>query len=633
MTSVVTNGGETTVGFGYDDANRQIFEDQTLTGYATHRISTPRDADGNRQWLDAAGINHMVYQYNERNQLAHILNGSVDPFYDFSYDPAGNETQRQSRVWYTSVSNFAYDELNRVTMGEQGTSGWIFARSWYQYDRAGRELATWRDENHGLGSQRGERFGYAADNQVVSVVYDANNVWAGGTPSAWTRSVGYGYSADTLNRASVNDNGVVTSYLPNALNQYQTFNGTTYNYDYNFNLREAPNWWGVFDAESRLTMAGGGGSVASFTYDGLGRCVRRIVYPPGGGSNTVIYAYDGWKPVLEFDAAGNYRASNIYGAGADEILFRWDTTYGGSIYKEDRHGNVVAVLDQWGNIAERYSYDAFGKAKIMSWWDNNERTTSWIGNRFMFQGREWLGEFGIYDYRHRMYNPGLGRFIQTDPMGLQTEGEKLSAGQKALFSPGGSAPDAFSSSEMNLFRYCGDDPVDGSDPTGLIENSDNNLQRRDRIDEIAKKYEGSHKYDFSNRLDNAFKELVNKCARFVNDIAREAGATAPTVKDSETGKSRSATAGELATQKFKDWRILKPTESAQRGDIGAYSILGQREYTGHAGIITSGIGPGLDGRSILSNQSVHGNDGVYPASTQFDRSVNPSVVIQRYTGE
>jgi RHS repeat-associated protein len=354
-----------------------------------------------------------------------------------------------------------------VTMGEQGTSGWIFARSWYQYDKAGRELATWRDENHGLGSQRGERFGYAADNQVVSVVYDANNVWAGGTPSAWTRSVGYGYSADTLNRASVNDNGVVTSYSPNALNQYQTFNGATYNYDYNFNLREAPNWWGVFDAESRLTMAGGGGSVASFTYDGLGRCVRRIVYPPGAPSNTVIYAYDGWKPVLEFDAAGNYRASNIYGAGADEILFRWDTTYGGSIYKEDRHGNVVAVLDQWGNIAERYSYDAFGKAKIMSWWDNNERTTSWIGNRFMFQGREWLNEFGIYDYRHRMYNPSLGRFIQTDPMGLQTEGAQLSAGQKALFSPGGSAPEAFSSSEMNLFRYCGDDPVDGSDPFGL----------------------------------------------------------------------------------------------------------------------------------------------------------------------
>jgi hypothetical protein len=50
-------------------------------------------------------------------------------------------------------------------------------------------------------------------------------------------------------------------------------------------------------------------------------------------------------------------------------------------------------------------------------------------------------------------------------MGLQTEGEKLSPGQKALFGMG--APEAFGSSEMNLFRYCDDDPVDRNDALGL----------------------------------------------------------------------------------------------------------------------------------------------------------------------
>ena len=133
----------------------------------------------------------------------------------------------------------------------------------------------------------------------------------------------------------------------------------------------------------------------------------------------------------------------IYGSGADEILFRWDTVYGASIYKQDGHGNVVASLDMWGNIGERYSYDAFGTAKIMSWWDNNERASSWYGSRFMFQGREYIPELNIYDYRHRHYNPGLGRFMQADPSG-------------------------FDAGDMNLFRYCNDDPVDKSDPTGLI---------------------------------------------------------------------------------------------------------------------------------------------------------------------
>jgi uncharacterized protein RhaS with RHS repeats len=77
-----------------------------------------------------------------------------------------------------------------------------------------------------------------------------------------------------------------------------------------------------------------------------------------------------------------------------------------------------------------------------------------------------LHELGIYDYRHRYYNPELGRFLQTDPVGLQTEGEKLNAGQKALFWAG-TAPEAFSTSEMNLFRYCHNDPVNRSDPLGL----------------------------------------------------------------------------------------------------------------------------------------------------------------------
>jgi hypothetical protein len=66
-----------------------------------------------------------------------------------------------------------------------------------------------------------------------------------------------------------------------------------------------------------------------------------------------------------------------------------------------------------------------------------------------------------------MYLPKLGRFLQGDPLGLQTEGEKLAAGQKALFSPGGTAPEAFTTSEVNLYRYCGDDPVNNTDPMGL----------------------------------------------------------------------------------------------------------------------------------------------------------------------
>jgi RHS repeat-associated protein len=238
-------------------------------------------------------------------------------------------------------------------------------------------------------------------------------------------------------------------------------NGSTLGYDDRFNLHQFGGAIYEHDSANQLTSVSGNGHSASFTYDGVGRCVRRTV-----DGVTRLFTYDAWNPIIEFDQAGNWKAMNLYGFGADEILGRYDAVLGALIYKQDKQGNVAFVLNPSNQTVEKYSYDAYGQPTIMDG-AGNGRSQSAIGNRFMYTGREWIGELGLYDYRHRFYFPGIGRFLETDPMGLQTEGEKLSAGQKALFSPGGSAPEAFSSSEMNLFRYCGDDPVDGSDPMGL----------------------------------------------------------------------------------------------------------------------------------------------------------------------
>src|SRR5205085_11725445 len=238
----------------------------------------------------------------------------------------------------------------------------------------------------------------------------ADQVWTG-SPENWNLRRDYYRGSGFLNWAWVNDNGSVRPFESNALNQYTSVSRQSVGYDGNFNMSGYDGVAFSYDAENHLV----GGSMQA-TYDGLGRCVRRTI-----NGATRLFTYDEWNAILEWDQGGNFFAWNIYGERADEILLRSDTQSGWKIYKQDKQGNVVALLGKTGDIIEKYTYDAFGKPTVTNADGTGARTSSNFGNRFMFQGREYIVELGLYDYRHRYYHPSLGRFLQTDPMGLQTE--------------------------------------------------------------------------------------------------------------------------------------------------------------------------------------------------------------------
>ena len=459
ITSIATNGGETTVVFGYDDADRQTWEEQTVAGFPTRRVETPRDNDGNRSSLNVPGWYAIQYDYTQRNQLWHIKDGGGTQWFTYSYDPAGNMTQRQDV--YGGVNDSTnimdaggasqYDQLNRPTMWEQTriANQW-FARSHFQYDKLGRLTASWRDEQ----SNKGEWFGYDATGQLTGVSYNADQVWTG-SPQNANRIVSYTITPDTLNRASMNDNGDKSDYSPNALNQYQNVAGADIYYDGNFNLMWSGglNLW--HDSANRLTWAQSGEDYGQFVYDGLGRCVKRTI-----DWETTLIAYDGWQPIVEWDEWNNFKAWNIYGPGPDEILWRYSDRSGHLRCHSDRQGNVVALLDYDGNGIESYTYDAFGRPTVTDWSGQNPRPYSWYWNRFMFTGREWLPELGLYDFRNRFYYPAIGRFLQSDPTG-------------------------FDAGDANLFRYCGHDPVNGSDPFGLEINYEARTSSTDGVQVIG----------------------------------------------------------------------------------------------------------------------------------------------------
>jgi RHS repeat-associated protein len=104
-------------------------------------------------------------------------------------------------------------------------------------------------------------------------------------------------------------------------------------------------------------------------------------------------------------------------------------------------------------VIESYRYDVFGAPAIYDVANPpHQLSSSAYSNRFLFTGREYANLFGFYEYRARAYLPDLGRFMSEDP--------KL-----------------FDAGDYNLFRYCHNDPIDLTDPMGLL--PDTNLTTQD----------------------------------------------------------------------------------------------------------------------------------------------------------
>jgi RHS repeat-associated protein len=111
-------------------------------------------------------------------------------------------------------------------------------------------------------------------------------------------------------------------------------------------------------------------------------------------------------------------------------------------YYFDGLGSVVAISDDGGQMTERYEYDVFGEPSIYSP-SGEPRETSNVNNPYMFTGRNYDTETGLYYYRARYYSPKIGRFLQTDPIGY--------------------------AGVLNFYSYCGNNPLNWIDPWGLYE--------------------------------------------------------------------------------------------------------------------------------------------------------------------
>ena len=99
----------------------------------------------------------------------------------------------------------------------------------------------------------------------------------------------------------------------------------------------------------------------------------------------------------------------------------------------------MAILDECGCTRGTYEYDAWGK---IIWQGGSELLTI---NPFRYRGYYYDEETGLYYLNSRYYDPETGRFISPDSL-KYLEPETCNG--------------------LNLYAYCGNNPVMFVDPTG-----------------------------------------------------------------------------------------------------------------------------------------------------------------------
>jgi RHS repeat-associated protein len=410
-----------TISYGYDNLDRLTSKTSSVVpsvAYTYDLLSRPLTAkfsssgQGVTNAFDA--LSRLTSSSSDVGGTAHALT--------YQYDLAGNRTRL---TWWDGFY-MAYDRLvtgDLSAVRENGAISGVGVLATFGYDNLGRRTSLTR------GNGTSTSYSYDAVSRLSSLTQDLPG-------TAFDVTFGFSYNpanqiaSETRNNDSYAYNAYAntnTNTTTNGLNQVTAAGSISATWDANGNLASYGTSTATHDAENKVISAVTVGTTRSFSYDPANRL---DTYNPGGSASRFIY--DGNEVAAELDTSGNILHRFVRGDGADEVLvdYSGSTNSSPQFLHADVRGSIIAWSDTASN-AHINLYDEYGTP------------VSTNQGRFQYTGQMRLGEAGIYNYKARAMLYDIGGFLEPDPIGY--------------------------ADGPNWYVYAHDDPVNGTDPTGLAD--------------------------------------------------------------------------------------------------------------------------------------------------------------------
>ena len=462
-----------------------VYGEETAPRYeydynAKGQVARVRDNLLNRTTQSEYDLANRPVRVKTSEDAKHVYTGQVA--YDNVYGNLSEFTEKVGENRQEFGTKFGYDDENRPTSLTYSIGATTIGQSTTTIDKLNRTTfsavklgsKTFTSEYHFAAGGYGTG---SVTNLVSSITQPGCNC-------------GYGYD-DNGNIASATLNGKWTGYTYDALGQLIQVNdhsdtrsgenGTTWKYAYDLGgnilkkerfayadtttpLETITYEYGDANWRDKLTAVNGN----AIAYDAIGNPLSDGTWTytwqngrqlqkmqKAGVTAEFVYNADGLR--VQKTVNGVATKYTLHGknvvhmtSGTDELHFFYDAqnrpavvVYNGTAYAyvKSLQGDIVAILDESGNTAVSYGYDAWGAPL---WCTGELAETLGKVQPFRYRGYVFDEETGLYYLRSRYYNPRWGRFANADAE-IAVEAKLWDA---------------------KLFLYCANNPVRYTDDGG-----------------------------------------------------------------------------------------------------------------------------------------------------------------------